>query len=150
MLDWLLSSITPEAPHAVGFAVSWHGRFMVLAWGILAPMAVVFARYFKVMPGQDWPRELDNLTWWRAHWIGQVVVLCLSVTALILVLPLEFSVDNLHGLLGCGVLVGLTVQVLLGIFRGSKGGPTDLAKYGSLQGDHYDMTLRPLIRNPLY
>ncbi|WP_108837195.1 cytochrome b561 domain-containing protein [Tateyamaria sp. Alg231-49] len=142
MLNWLLSPINADAPHLVEFAVAWHGRFMVLAWGILSPMAVFFARYFKVMPGQDWPRELDNQTWWRAHWMGQMLVLGLSVTALVLVLPVQFRDASLHGILGCGVLAGLTVQVLLGLFRGSKGGPTEPAKDGSLNGDHYDMTRR--------
>ncbi|MEM6373716.1 MAG: cytochrome b561 domain-containing protein [Pseudomonadota bacterium] len=142
MWAWLFSTIDPTAPHAVGFAVSWHGRFMVLAWGVLAPLAVVFARYFKVMPGQNWPHELDNQTWWRAHWIGQMVVMGLSVTALVLVLPLQFSEPTVHGVLGCAVLVALFVQVLLGILRGSKGGPTARAADGSLSGDHYDMTPR--------
>ncbi|MEO1556838.1 MAG: cytochrome b561 domain-containing protein [Pseudomonadota bacterium] len=142
MVDWLLSPINADAPHVVGFAVSWHGRFMVLGWGILAPLAVVFARYFKVMPGQDWPRELDNQTWWRGHWIGQTVVFCLSVTGLVLVLPLNISETGLHGILGAGVLVALITQVLLGLFRGSKGGPTARAPDGSLSGDHYDMTTR--------
>ena len=142
MLDWLLSPINADAPHVVEFAVAWHGRFMVLAWGILAPLAVVFARYFKVMPGQDWPRELDNQTWWRGHWIGQMVVFGLSVTALMLVLPLNISETGLHGILGTAVLVALIIQVLLGLFRGSKGGPTARAPDGSLSGDHYDMTTR--------
>ncbi|MFL4472125.1 cytochrome b561 domain-containing protein [Tateyamaria armeniaca] len=142
MWEWLLSPIDAAAPHAVGFSVAWHGRFMVLAWGILAPLAVVFARYFKVMPGQDWPRELDNQTWWRAHWIGQMVVMGLSVTALVLVLPLQWAEPNVHGILGLVVLVALVIQVLLGLFRGSKGGPTARADDGTLSGDHYDMTPR--------
>lgn len=142
MLDWLLSPINAEAPHVVGFAVSWHARMMVLAWGILAPAAVLFARYFKVMPGQDWPRELDNQTWWRAHWIGQMLVFGLSLTALILVLPIQLAEASLHSILGCTVLLGVCVQVLLGLLRGSKGGPTDMTQNGSLHGDHYDMSRR--------
>ena len=141
-MDWLLAPIDAARAHEVGRAVSWHGRSMVLAWGLLAPMAGLIARYFKVMPGQDWPRELDNQTWWRGHWIGQMVVFGLSVTALMLVLPLNISETGLHGFLGSAVLVALIIQVLLGLFRGSKGGPTARAPDGSLSGDHYDMTTR--------
>jgi hypothetical protein len=59
-MDWLLAPIDATRAHEVGFAVSWHARSMVLAWAVLAPLAVVIARYFKVLPGQDWPRELDR------------------------------------------------------------------------------------------
>lgn len=124
MLEWLLSPIAPDVAHNIGPAVAWHGRAMVLAWGILAPLAVIAARYFKVLPGQDWPRELDNQAWWRAHWIGQMLVLGLSVCGLILVLPPEFAEPSWHGLLGGGVLISLALQITLGVFRGSKGGPT--------------------------
>jgi len=30
-------AIDPSRPHVVGFAISWHGRMMVLAWGFLFP-----------------------------------------------------------------------------------------------------------------
>lgn len=142
MLEWLLSPIDPGVAHNVGPAVAWHGRSMVLAWGILAPLAVIVARYFKILPGQDWPRQLDNKIWWHLHWAGQTLVLGLSVFGLVLVLPLQISQLSLHGILGCSVLVLLALQVALGVFRGSKGGPTALAPDGSLHGDHYDMTRR--------
>jgi len=141
-MDWLLAPIDPTRAHEVGFAVSWHARSMVLAWGILAPLVVLIARYFKVMPGQDWPREVDNLTWWRSHWIGQTVVVGLSVLGIALVLPADWSTMNLHKWCGYGVLVAMVAQVLLGVFRGSKGGPTAPAKDGSVRGHHYDMTPR--------
>jgi len=140
MLDWLLSPIDPTRAHEVGFAISWHARLMVLAWGVLAPAAVLIARYFKVMPGQDWPRELDNQTWWRSHWMGHSVVIGLSIAGFTLVLPTDFSAMSLHNWLGYLLLVGLVVQALLGVFRGSKGGPTALSSEGSPRGDHYDMT----------
>lgn len=138
-MDWLLAPIDATRAHDVGFAVSWHARSMVLAWGILAPLAVLVARYFKVMPGQDWPRELDNKTWWRGHWMGQGVVVLLTLfgLGLILAVPREAGV---HGVLGYVLLCLLALQILLGVFRGSKGGPTAPAPDGSLRGDHYDMT----------
>ncbi|WP_147112284.1 cytochrome b561 domain-containing protein [Tateyamaria sp. syn59] len=135
-MDWLLAPIDPSRAHEVGFAISWHARSMVLAWGILAPMAVIIARFFKVMPGQDFPREIDNLTWWRSHWMGQSLVVGLSLLGLVLVLPSDFATMSLHNWLGYAVLAGAGAQVLLGLFRGSKGGPTD----SQMRGHHYDMT----------
>ncbi len=137
MLEWLLSPIDPARGHELSMAVAWHARLMVLSWGILAPAVVVIARYFKVMPGQDWPRELDNQTWWRSHWMGHTLVVGLSIGALALVLPTDFSALTLHQRLGYAMLFGVLVQVGLGVCRGSKGGP---GTGESLRGDHYDMT----------
>lgn len=139
-MDWLLAPIDPARAHDVGLAVSWHARSMVLAWGVLAPVAILIARFFKVMPGQDWPRELDNQTWWRCHWMGQSGVVILSLLGLALVLPSDLSAMSLHNWLGYTVLVGACAQIALGIVRGSKGGPTAKAPDGSLHGHHYDMT----------
>ena len=58
-MEWLLSPIDGARAHEVGFAVSWHARTMVLGWGVIAPLAVILARFFKILPGQDWPRALD-------------------------------------------------------------------------------------------
>lgn len=139
MMDWLLSPIDATRGHDVGFAVSWHARSMVLAWGVLAPVAVLIARYFKVLPGQDWPRKLDNQIWWRAHWMGQGLVVLLSLFGLGLILAVSQDA-GLHGLLGYTLLCLMGIQILVGIFRGSKGGPTAPAPDGSFRGDHYDMT----------
>ncbi|WP_299206167.1 cytochrome b561 domain-containing protein [uncultured Tateyamaria sp.] len=135
-MDWLLAPIDPTRAHEVGFAISWHARSMVLAWGVLAPLAVIIARFFKVMPRQDWPRELDNQVWWRSHWMGQSLVVGLSIFGLALVLPSDLATMSLHNWLGYLVLVGALLQVVLGLCRGSKGGPTDT----QLRGHHYDMT----------
>jgi hypothetical protein len=113
---------------------------MVLAWGVLAPLAVITARFFKVMPGQKWPSELDNQTWWRAHWMGQALVAVLSIFGFGLILGLRESDLSLHGWLGYTVLGFMLLQILFGIFRGSKGGPTAPSRDGSLRGDHFDMT----------
>lgn len=139
-MDWLLSPIDPARAHEVGFAISWHARVMVFSWGILAPLAVLVARFFKVMPGQNWPRELDNQTWWRGHWVGQSLVVVLTLIGLGLVLPGDFDDMTLHNQLGYAVIVGAVLQVGLGFLRGSKGGPTAPAPDGSLHGHHYDMT----------
>lgn len=143
MLGWLATPIDPSHGHEVELAVAWHARTMVLAWGVLAPLAVVLARYFKILPSQDWPRELDNQLWWRSHWIGQTLVLLLSFTGLALIFNgggHNGGWANTHRLLGFAVLALVVVQVLLGIFRGTRGGPNYPASDGSLSGDHYDMT----------
>lgn len=147
ILEWLISPIDPARSHDVGIALSWHARFMVLGWGILAPLAIMMARFFKVLPGQDWPRELDSKTWWRAHWMSQTMVVILSVIglALIWMSSQNSGTATLHRLFGYSVLFLAAVQALSGIFRGSKGGPTDQHSNGSLRGDHYDMTQHRLV-----
>lgn len=139
-MDWLLAPIDPSRAHEVGFAISWHARSMVVAWGILAPLAVLIARFFKIMPSQNWPKELDNQVWWRSHWMGHSIVVALSICGLALVLPSDWSSMSLHNWLGYFVLLAMALQVTLGISRGSKGGPTAPSADGSTRGHHYDMT----------
>ena len=138
MLEWLNTPIDANRAHEIETWVAWHGRTMLLAWGIIAPLAVIVARFFKIMPGQDWPRELDNPVWWRSHWMGQSLVVVLSAVGLWMVLP--FGGFFTHSTLGSVLLLGLVVQVLLGLFRGSKGGPTKGAPGETECGHHYDMT----------
>jgi cytochrome b561 len=123
---------------------------MVLGWGMLAPLAVLIARYFKVIPGQDWPRELDNQTWWRSHWIGHCIVVGLSICAFGLVLPTDFDTMTLHTQFGYAVLLLVLIQVVLGVFRGNKGGPAASKASGTPRGHHYDMTPRRLLFEALH
>jgi hypothetical protein len=147
ILEWLTSPMDPVRTHEVGIALSWHARFMVLGWGMLAPLAVIAARYFKILPGQDWPRELDSKIWWRSHWMVQTLVLVLSAIAMALIFmsPQNSGAAILHRMFGYAVLLLAAAQALSGIFRGSKGGPTDRSADGSLRGDHYDMTAHRLL-----
>ncbi len=139
MLDWLLLPIDLSRSHEVSFEVSWHGRAMVFAWGFLAPLAIVAARFFKILPWQDWPNELDSQLWWRCHWMGQGLAVLLTVFGVGLILGTGED-NSWHGVFGYSILAMAAVQVVMGIFRGSKGGPTDPGVDGSLRGDHYDMT----------
>lgn len=139
MIEWLLAPIDSGRAHDVGFAVSWHARSMTLAWAVLAPVAILSARFLKILPWQDWPRELDSALWWRLHWMTNSAVFLLTGVGLWLIL-LHSGKLGLHGALGYAVTAGLVLQITLGIFRGTKGGPTAPAKDGSLHGDHYDMT----------
>ena len=141
MWDWLLAPIDPSRGHEVGALVSWHARTMTLGWGVIAPTAVIAARFFKILPGQDWPNELDSKIWWRTHLFGQMFAYGLSLIGLLLILFHGAGPEALvHKVLGFTVLLLGTLQVALGFFRGTKGGPTAPAPDGSLRGDHFDMT----------
>ena len=56
-----------------------------------------------------------------------------------------FSGTDTHGKLGYLVLLLAFAQIALGIFRGTKGGPTALCADGTPRGDHYDMTRRRVL-----
>lgn len=144
MLEWLLASIDPSRPHDVGVYLSWHARLMVLAWAVLMPVGIVAARYFKILPNQDWPRVVDNRAWWTAHRICQYSAAALTVVAVVLVrlVPEQTWASGFHYIFGWTIVTLASLQVFGGLLRGSKGGPTDRAMDGSLGGDHYDMTPR--------
>ena len=144
MLDWLLSPIDALRAHDVGTAISWHGRAMVLGWGILAPVGVLVARYLKVLPNQNWPAQADNQFWWIFHRCAQYSAVILTLIGVAIVWASDGSTSAtssawLHRLLGWMITGFGVAQILSGWLRGSKGGPTDDA---GLRGDHYDMTAR--------
>ncbi len=139
LLEWLLAPLSGAVNHFIEPAVYWHARMMVLAWGVCLPLGALAARYFKVTPKQDWPRVLDNKIWWHTHRLLQYSGVIAMTLGLILVWNrgTQSSLASwAHGVLGWSVLVAGWLQVLGGIARGSKGGPTDV----KLLGDHYDMT----------
>ena len=144
MTEWLLVPIDVTRPHDVGVLIAWHGRLMVLAWSFLFPIAILTARFGKITPWQDWPRELDNLTWWHTHLTLQYcggVAVCLAVL-LTLQAGMSGVLNQPHRVLGWTAVALCAAQFLSGWFRGTKGGPTAPARDGSLAGDHYDMTSR--------
>ena len=154
MLEWLMSPIDPDRAHNVGLHLSWHARTMVLAWGVLVPAGILAARYFKVLPRQDWPRELDNQAWWIVHRGAHYGALCLMAAGLWLILTLPASPPSLtdtiwiHQWLGWTTLTLGFHQFLSGWLRGTKGGPTD--PRGQMQGDHYNMTRRRVVFETLH
>ena len=139
MIEWLLAPIDPDRAHEVGALISWHGRMMVLAWGCLFPLGILIARFWKITPHQDWPRELDSKTWWHAHlglqYSGGVAMLL----GLALIL-FAGAGDSTHAYLGWVITGFAGLQFLAGWLRGTKGGPTE----DTLRGDHFDMTPRRL------
>ena len=146
MIEWLLAPIDAARVHDVPFHQAWHGRLMVIAWGVLVPIGVLAARFFKVLPTQRFPEVVDNRAWWRTHLGAQWSSLAMMTLGLLMVLnaptvqPSLTQASWLHAWLGYAVLaLGLT-QAASGLLRGSKGGPTD--PRGRMRGDHYDMTAR--------
>ena len=144
MLDWLFAPIDASRIHDVGFYLSWHARLMVMAWALCIPFGIIAARFFKVWPGQDWPQTLDNKLWWNLHRTSQYSACVLTVAALVLIFmaPRDSVLPGWHHWFGWSVLALLSVQVLGAILRGTKGGPTEPHRDGTLRGDHYDRTLR--------
>ncbi len=143
LLDWWLSPLSGASTHTIDTWAMWHARVMVLAWAILLPLGALVARYFKVMPGQDWPRAVDNRLWWHAHrtlqYSGVILMLVGAALAWSNATP-SSSIAVWHGYLGWSVVALGVLQMLGGWMRGSKGGPTDV----QIRGDHYDMTAHRL------
>ncbi|MEM9638247.1 MAG: cytochrome b561 domain-containing protein [Pseudomonadota bacterium] len=147
MWEWLLAPMDAARVHDVGWHLSWHARFMVVAWGILVPLGIFIARFFKIAPGQNWPETLDHHFWWNTHRFCQYSACLLMGVGLwfILTAPPFVFLPGPHHLLGWTVLALALVQILGGVLRGTKGGPTEPAPDGTLHGDHYDMTPRRLV-----
>lgn len=135
---WLNLPISGAANHFIEPEIYWHARLMVLAWGVLLPGGALLARYFKVMPSQNWPAVLDNKGWWHGHralqWTGMALASLGIYVLLKQTSPSPWA--HLHGTAGWLLMVLGWLQILGGLLRGSKGGPTAL----QLRGDHYDMT----------
>lgn len=146
MIEWLLAPIDPARAHDVGVALSWHGRLMVLAWGIIAPIAIMTARFAKIWPGQDWPHELDNPKWWRLHWVGHGMAVALTIGAFVCAVIAAAPDAPLHRVLGYMTLGFVFIQFASGLLRGTKGGPTD----ANVRGDHFDMTPRRVVFERLH
>lgn len=143
-MDWLFLPIDPGRPHDISFAISWHARVMVLSWAILFPLGILAARYFKVLPGQDFPNQLDNRVWWRSHLTMQYLGGALVAVGVWLIWSsnTEAGPGIWHAVLGWTAVSMCSLQFLSGWLRGTKGGPTEPRRDGSIAGDHYDMSPR--------
>ncbi|MFK7892890.1 MAG: cytochrome b561 domain-containing protein [Granulosicoccus sp.] len=130
------------AMEEISFTMAWHGRLMVFAWAVLIPIGIIVTRFFKVLPTQKWPEELDNPTWWRTHLFLHYTAVGITLLALCLILVDAgdlFRHSNWHRFFGWSTVSLCCLQVFSGLLRGSKGGPGDPR---GLFGDHYNMTLR--------
>lgn len=145
VLNWLILPIDAGRPHLIDGLTSWHARLMVLSWSVMIPTGILIARFCKIAPKQKWPEELDNRTWWYLHLGIQGSASVIALVGLVLIIYKLGSisiVSSPHHALGWLTIALLIVQLLAGMFRGTKGGPTYPAANGSWRGDHYDMTLR--------
>ncbi len=138
-LEWWLTPLSGAGDHHLPDWLVWHARSMVAAWGVLLPVGVLAARYFKVTPRQDWPRVLDNRAWWHAHRGLQYLGMSLVALGALLAWNRGAQASALaawHHWLGWSVVALGAGQLISAWARGSKGGPTA----PSMRGDHYDMT----------
>ena len=142
-VDWLGTPLSGSATHSIAPWAMWHARCMVLAWGVMLPLGALAARYFKVLPTQDWPHALDHKAWWNIHrvlqWAG-VLVMTVGVALAWGQGSGSTAAAIWHAGAGWVLLALGWLQVVAGLVRGSKGGPTDV----QMRGDHYDMTPRRL------
>lgn len=138
-MTYLALPLSGNANHQIAPWAMWHARAMVLSWGILIPLGVLVARFFKVLPGQGWPQVLDHKAWWHAHRTLQWAGVGLMAVGLWLVWGQGGGTSTLaqvHAFAGWSVCGLGVLQIAGALARGSKGGPTD----ASMRGDHYDMT----------
>jgi Eukaryotic cytochrome b561 len=144
IVNWWMLPLSGADTHDIAPLVAWHARLMVLAWSVMIPLGVLVARFYKVTPLQDFPAQLDNPFWWHAHRVLQYsgVVLALIAVVFIWQMNIRLNATNWHALFGYVLLVLGLLQIIGAHLRGTKGGPTDVAKGLPLHGDHYDMTRR--------
>ncbi len=137
---WLASAAAPTV-----FVL--HAALMIWAWSVLLPLGGLVARFWKVLPEQEFPAGLDNRFWWQWHRALQyagVAAMLAGFGAMLWLTGGSFKTE--HGQIGL-VVVALGVgQMALGWLRGTKGGPTDT----QMRGDHYDMTQRRRIFEGLH
>jgi len=144
----LLEPLDQSRPHLIDAATKWHARLMSLAWSFFFPLGIIAARFYKITPRQDFPKELDNQTWWITHLICATVGAVAVLAAFSLVFFYrtgEISASGWHYYAGWTALVLLCVQIVGGLLRGTSGGPKRASYSGAMRGDHFDMTLRRII-----
>lgn len=157
IIFWLTDPMRGGLPLALSEAARLHGLLTTLAAGVLMPLGVLLARYFKILPGQDWPRELDRRLWWVAHLgIAYAAAIVFLVGIVIIVFEMggledgEDAVEHLthaHAWFGWLSLAMLAAIFINGWQRGTVGGPGKpapgtLGPLHGVAGDHYDMTAR--------
>jgi len=153
MTDWLLAPASGSASHEIATGIAWHGRLMVLAWAFLMPLALILARYFKIVPGQKWPARLDNPFWFLSHRrVGGLLIVVVTVAAVLAFVASGGSMvpETTHGWLGVFVLLLTWLQLVNALLRGTHGGPVDpftrqKRPVEQWPGDHFSMTRRRIV-----
>lgn len=147
---WLAAPVNGSATRVpLSGLVLDHAVLAFFGGAVLLPWVLLITRYFKVRPGQDWPRQLDDPLWRRVHhWGGALTVLVVGAACALAFLARGGHRDHLtggHDILGGLALLLLVIVGLQSMTRGSRGGPTHaqlrtLGPYHGVAGDHYDMT----------
>ena len=150
---WLLVPISGAQEHHIAAQFAWHGRLMVLAWGLLSPIMIVIARYYKVTPRQDWPNHLDNPFWFLMHrragyWIAGIAT-CGLVAAMWNNEELR-RLNSVHSVCGWLLFALGWLQVISSRARGTHGGPVNpftrkARPPAEWPGDHFSMTRRRIV-----
>lgn len=150
VITWLFQPMSGSDTHVISYEHQWHARFMTLSWGVLIPMGILIARYFKITRRQNWPIQLDNQFWWRTHLSLQIGGSLLSFWALSYVMDWPLGGVSLgatlHEVIGWSVISLAVAQMVGGSLRGTAGKipAINLVLEKNLigQGDHYAMTFR--------
>jgi MFS family permease len=147
---WLLTPLSGSGDHSISMAIAWHGRLMVLGMAILMPPIILVARFFKITPRQNWPRQLDNPFWFVTHqrWghlCGLIVIVALAFA--LVAAGWQTPWHSTHVALGWSVIALVFVQVIGAWLRGTHGGPVDpftrqRRPPQEWPGDHFSMTRR--------
>ena len=149
--SWLGDPLRASAYVNLAEPVRLHGLLMTLAAGVMMPLAVLLARYFKILPSQDWPRELNRRVWSISHLALAYGAALATAAALVLVFQSRpEDADHLahgHAWIGWLSMAMLLALLINGWQRGSTGGPGKpapgtLGPLHGVAGDHYDMTAR--------
>lgn len=153
ILEWLVMPVSGSVIHAVSDNIAWHGRLMVLAWGMIMPVGILIARFFKVMPGQNWPHEVGNSFWFIYHrMLGYIAALTTIAASGLLVMTQGYVTpfENVHALTGW-LILALVLLIIAGTWlRGSHGGPINPFTREQVPpekwfGDHFNMTRRRVV-----
>ena len=152
-MNWLLAQISGATAHSISSGIAWHGCLMVLAWVVLMPVGFLVARFYKITPGQDWPRWLDNPFWFRNHRRLGYAIGIVTVIAMASILWVDGTLilwQSNHAIRGWVLLLLACFQIFGSLLRGTHGGPVDRSpsKVHPRQqwpGDHFNMTRRRIL-----
>jgi hypothetical protein len=134
-------------------AAAWHGGLMVLAWVVLMPAALLVARFYKITPGQDWPRHLDNPFWFVNHRRLGYAIMLTTIIALAFIAWDQGGVilwQSHHAVAGWTLVALGGFQIVGSLLRGTHGGPMDpftrkLRPPEQWPGDHFSFTQRRIV-----
>jgi len=107
-----INFLTGEVQYPFVFtAIHWHGLLMFIAFGILFPFGILFARYAK---------SLGPL-WFKVHMVVQIIGVLIALVAFALswiyIGGLELRISDTHHILGFAVVLQAVLQAVAGLFR---------------------------------